>query len=90
MPRYPLIIKHSTYVELYKIAGIQGKSLGKLINDILDEYVRKEAGGAPEQMVCIVCGKPAIKVGFGKGRQRLFVCSAHRPRISGLNGSKDL
>ena len=90
MPRYPLILRDATYVALLMEAGRQGKTLGKFLNEILDNYAAGlgEAGQLPLNPVCIICGRPAVFVGFGEGQQRLFVCSHHRKRLVGLKGTR--
>ena len=92
MPRYPLIIRHSTYLLLYQEAARRGKSLGKLLNEILDDYAGrlKEDGQLPLNPVCIVCGRPAVLVGFGAEQQKLYVCSRHRSYAKKLGGMKKI
>ena len=90
MPRYPLIIRHSTYMLLYQEAARRGKSLGKLLNEILDDYAGtlRESGQLPLRPICIVCGRPAVFVGFGAEQQKLFVCTDHRSYAKKLGGMR--
>jgi len=41
MPRYNLILRASTYIKLVKIAGEKGITLGKLLNQIIEEYIER-------------------------------------------------
>ena len=92
MPRYPLILSHKTYIFLYREAGLQGKSLGKLLNQILDSYVKnlESAGNEPSRAVCIVCGKPATLQVHGKGQQTFFICPLHKEFAKKFNGYREL
>jgi len=42
--RYSLVMKDRVYVELLKAAERRGISVGKLINQILEQFVAKETG----------------------------------------------
>jgi len=60
VPRYPLIIRNTTYFALYEWAGQEHMSLGKLINRILDEAVRdwkqgKVKSGEKLNPCCMTC-----------------------------------
>ena len=44
MARYSLVMKDRVYVELLKAAERRGISVGKLINQILEQFVAKETG----------------------------------------------
>ncbi|HDM77477.1 MAG TPA: hypothetical protein ENG51_13570 [Deltaproteobacteria bacterium] len=44
MARYSLVMKDKVYVELLKAAERRGISVGKLINQILEQFVAKETG----------------------------------------------
>ena len=39
MARYNLIIKDKSYVKLIDIAGREGKTLGKFLNEIIEAYL---------------------------------------------------
>jgi len=88
MARYQLIIKDDTYITLAQEALKQGKTLGKLLNEILNSYAlnikKGMAGGMPAQAVCIVCGAPAKFQGYGKGQQKLYVCPLHKGVVKSL------
>jgi hypothetical protein len=90
MPRYHLVLKDETYLVLLQEAMKQGKSFGKLVNEILNAYAAKlkqgEAGQLPPQAICIVCGRKANYVGYGKGQQKLFVCSFHKNMLKDFEG----
>lgn len=92
MARYSLIMKDEVYLRLVQEAGRQGKTLGKFLNEVLTNFVRdlEKGGGMPSPKICIVCGRPASLVGFGRGQQTFYVCPAHRERVSGLNGYKEI
>jgi len=66
--------------------------MGKLLNEIIDEYVAKldQAGGLPARPVCIVCGRPATFKYIGFGQQKLYVCSLHEKKGKGLRARKKL
>jgi len=86
--RYSLIMRDATYVVLVQEAVRRGISLGKLLNEILDRAAEEIKGGVVQRAVCIVCGRPAAKVGFGAGQQRLYVCVLHQSRLRGLIGTR--
>jgi hypothetical protein len=90
MPKYTLIIKDEIYIVLAQEALRQGKSMGKFLNEILEEKVNQiqkgETGGLPVQAICIVCGKKANFVGYGKGQQKLYVCTNHKHLLNNLEG----
>jgi len=79
-------------VALVQEAGRQGKTLGKLLNEILDRYVQglARAGGIPGPHICIVCGRPAVWRWLGWGQQRLYVCAFHKDVGKGLRALKRL
>jgi len=76
--RYSLIIKDSVYVTLVQEAAKQGKTLGKLLNEILNREAELFKGGVPQQAICVVCGCKATLEAHGRGQQRFFVCGLHR------------
>jgi len=80
LPRYMLIVSNETYVALIQEAARQGKSFGKLVNEILVDYVKKlgVAGGTPRPAVCICCGRQATIQARGYGQQTFFLCPLHR------------
>lgn len=41
MPRYSLILSDEKYVKLLRIAAMEGKTLGKKLSEIVDEFLRK-------------------------------------------------
>lgn len=79
MARYPLIIRDATYLELLKICGYKGKTMGKMLNIIIEEYVERNRhdGHVPVQAICFVCGRKATIEAHGRGQQKLFVCPDH-------------
>jgi len=90
MARYSLIIRDTTYIVLVQEAVKRGLSLGKLLNQILDKAAEETKGGLVQSATCIVCGQPATKVGFGSGQQKLYVCTAHKKRLVGLEGTRNI
>lgn len=64
--------------------------MGKLINQILDEYVKSLGGKPPAQPICIVCGAKATFQVHGKGQQIFFVCSNHKDLAKNLDGYREL
>ncbi len=75
MARYTLILKDKTYVKLLKKAEAQGKTLGRFLNDILDEIAEGEGDFNPS--VCFFCGRPAEFEGHGFKGKKLYFCSSH-------------
>jgi hypothetical protein len=94
MARYQLIVKDVTYIRLAQEALKRGKTLGKLLNEILDSYVERlekgEAGDVSPQAVCIVCGAKAKFIGHGKGQQKLFVCPLHKGLLKDMEGYREV
>jgi len=92
MARYSLIVKDETYMCLVREAMRQGKTFGKLVNEILNDYAEKlrRGGQTPRPHVCIVCGRPATRMWVGVGQQHLFVCNRHMNFGRGLRGFKEL
>jgi len=92
MARYSLIVKDETYMCLVREAMRQGKSFGKLVNEILNDYAEKlkGAGQTPRPHVCIVCGRPATRMWVGVRQQRFFVCNLHKSFGKGLRRFKEL
>ena len=41
MARYSLIMKDKTYMKLLQYGARQGKTMGKLLNEILDAFAKK-------------------------------------------------
>lgn len=41
MPRYTLIMSDELYVKLLQIAAKEGKTLGKFLNEVLEEVTKK-------------------------------------------------
>lgn len=80
MARYNLIIRDQTYVKLLEYAVRKNKSLGKVLNEVLDGFAKnlQADGHVPAQAVCIVCGRKANFEMYGKGQQKLFVCTIHK------------
>ncbi len=92
MARYSLIIRDATYLKLLQRAAAQGKTMGKILNEILDreaEVVNAD-GHVAASPVCIICGAKALFEGHGKGQQRLFVCSLHKNIVKDLNGYREI
>ena len=58
----------------------QGISVGKLINQILEQWVSKsgEAGHLPKPAVCSLCGAKATVKAVGHGQAVFFLCSTHK------------
>jgi len=94
LARYYLILKDVTYVKLVKIGASQNppKSMGKLINEILDRETDKllADGHEPTQKICIVCGRKATIEAHGKGQQTLFLCPYHSTLKKDMEGYKEL
>jgi len=92
MPRYNLIIKYDTYVTITQEAMRQGKSFGKLVNEIPNEYAEqvKESGNLPVKPICILCGRPAVFQWLGFGQQRLYVCALHKDLGRGMRGVRQV
>jgi len=90
--RYTLILKDETYVKLVNEAKIEGISVGKLINKILNEWAEGagKAGGLPKPRVCIVCGRKATIEAIGKGQQTFYVCPHHKELAKKLGAWKSL
>ena len=90
--RYTLIMKDETYVKLVNQAKIEGISVGKLINKILNEWAEGagKAGGLPKPCVCIVCGRPATIKAIGKAQQTFYVCPLHKRLAEKMDGWKQL
>lgn len=44
MARYTLIMKDEVYIALIQIGAARGLSFGKLVNQVLSEYVANQAG----------------------------------------------
>jgi len=78
--RYTLIMKDETYVKLVNQARIEGISVGKLINKILNEWA-EGAGKAG--------GLATIKA-IGKGQQTFYVCPLHKTLAEKMDGWKQL
>jgi len=81
MARYSLILKDATYITLAQDALKRGKTLGRFLNDLLNQEAERiqkgEAGGLPMQSICVVCGGRAVFETHGFGQQKLYVCTAH-------------
>ena len=92
MARYSLIIRDATYLKLLQMAASQGKTMGKLLNELLDKVASEVTadGHLAASPVCIVCGAKAVFEGHGKGQQRLFVCALHKNQLRRLNGFRQL
>lgn len=93
MARYTLILRDQDYAELVRIAGMRRKSMGKLLNEIIRDFIEREksrAGGLPANPICIVCGRTAVFQGFGEGQQKLYVCSLHQKMVRKLRSYKKL
>ena len=94
MARYNLILRDATYVTLVKIAASNNppKSIGKLINEILDRETAKLTadGHLPSQKICIVCGRKATIEAHGRGQQTLFLCPYHSTLKKDMDGYKEL
>jgi len=92
MARYQLYLKDHVMYALLQEKIRTGKSVGRLINEILEDWCRrrKSAGFEPASLVCAVCGKPATFQWFGEGRQSVFVCKLHKYNIKGLKGLRML
>lgn len=65
-------------------------SLGKLINKILDDYIKNLGGKPPTQPICIICGAKATLQAYGKGQQHFFVCPNHKSIAKKLDGYREL
>lgn len=92
MARYNLIIRDATYLKLLQAAAGQGKTMGKLLNEILDNVASETNadGHLAASPICIVCGAKATFECHGKGQQRLFICLAHKSLSSQLDGYREL
>lgn len=92
MARYPLILKDKTYMALLQYGAQKNKTLGKLINEILNDFVRQipVAGQVPLQRVCVVCGEKASIVAYGKGQQKFFVCTHHKGLARKIGAYKEI
>ena len=93
MARYSVIMRDKTYMKLLEYGARNGKTLGKLINEILDNFVKKEQnadGHLAASPVCIVCGARATFEAHGKGQQRLYVCGVHKGLSKQLDGYRNL
>ena len=92
LARYPLIVKDRDYAELVRISAATGKSIGKMINEAIRDYIKKHnrQGGLPSNPICIYCGRPASYVGHGEGQQKLYVCNLHKRNLRDLKSFKPL
>ncbi len=88
MARYPLILKDATYVKLFQIATGQGLTLGKFINNKLNDIANQE-NGEQKKPVCLYDGKPAKFVGTGYGGL-VYTCLLHKVNLQKLLGWKEL
>jgi len=92
MARYQLYLKDQVMYALLQEKIRTGKSVGRLINEILEDWCRRResAGLEPAIPICVVCGKPATFQWFGMGRQSVFVCRLHKYNVKGLKGLRTL
>jgi hypothetical protein len=74
MARYGLILKDDSYVKLVNIASSKGVTLGRLFNDIIEDYL---VDNKPvDERSCLYCEKqPEYRV-IMNGRV-FFMCEAH-------------
>jgi len=85
MARYMLILRDIDYVRLVTISRMQRKSLGKLLNEIIRDWLEKEVqegGGEAASPECELCGDPADYQVLTKANRKLFMCKACFSRIS--------
>lgn len=85
-----MIMKDDVYFGLMQEAVKQGKSMGKLLNEILTKYVDQTKGGVPQQAICVVCGSKATLEAHGRGQQRFFVCGLHRELARRVGSYREL
>jgi hypothetical protein len=73
-------------------AARKGKTMGKYLNEILDEKAKEDSadGHVAASPICIVCGQKATFEGMGKGQQKLFVCSFHKGLAQKMSGYREL
>ena len=92
LARYPLIIRDQDYVELVRMRAVMRKSIGKMINEAIRDYIKKHnrQGGLPSNPICIYCGRAASFVGFGEGQQKFYVCNFHKRKLRDLKSFKPL
>jgi len=92
MARYVLYLKDEVMYALLQEKIRTGKGIGRIINEILDDWYNKrgKAGLEPASPICVVCGKPAAFQWFGEGRQSVFVCKLHKYNVKGLKGVRTL
>ena len=92
MARYHLILKNETFIILFQEAARQGKTIGKLINEILNREAEKMKGGleAGGEKVCVVCGVKATVEAHGFGQQQFFVCPSHRDLARKVKSWRDI
>lgn len=92
MPKYPLIVSNETYMKLLQHGAEVGKTLGRLINDILNDFVAKlevDPNGVIKQ-ACLFCQKkPVVKATAFSG-QTIFLCGSHKHHGRKMVGYKDL
>jgi len=85
-------VSNEVYIALIQEGARQGKTFGKLVNEILKDYVKKlgEGGGRPRPAVCICCGRPAVIQAHGYGQQTLFLCPTHKTLSRKMRGFREL
>ena len=76
LARYNLIMKDETYFKLVAQATAQKKSMGRYLNDVLNE-VANNAGDISGPPLCVECGRPATYEEFTDDA-RAYVCDSHR------------
>lgn len=76
MARYSLIVREATYLALAQESVSTKKSMGKLLNEILDAHVNGIAKREPKQE-CAICGARGRILAFTKQGEKLFFCRGH-------------
>ena len=80
MARYPLIIRDQTYIILLQEGAKQGKTLGKFINEILNDaaiHVEEKTFALTAKRFCEECGEPADYEFFSKNGSYSYRCRQH-------------
>ena len=74
MTRYNLIVRDKTYLKLMQYGAEEGKSFGKLVNEILDNWALTE--GKDVVKMCVICGNK-VAAGIKVNGVGNWLCEAH-------------
>jgi hypothetical protein len=87
MAKYSLILKDVTFVKLVQLAQAKNQSLGKYLNELLNETALGTIIEAKEK-TCFICNKRAVFEVHGYGV--IFLCKHHEEYKKLGKGWKEL